>query len=81
MVRARMHKSFENKKNSLVRPGSPQEANWSQISIHTAPEVTRWELLLFNKQLTVHWVLGLCLGNVGLLSEEKIRHAYFEVAN
>lgn len=37
---------------------STQEANRSQISIDTALGVTRWELLLFNKQLTVDWVLG-----------------------
>lgn len=56
---------------------SPPEAHWSQISI---PTLARWELLLFNKQL-IHWVLGLYLGNAGLLSEKKIKHACFEVAN
>lgn len=60
---------------------STLEANWSQISIHTAPEVTKWELLLFNKQITDHLVLSLYFGNVVLLCEKKIKHACFEVAN
>lgn len=60
---------------------SPQETNWSQISIHTAPGVTRWELLLFNKQLTVQWVLGELNSVMRVLVRKKIKHARFEVAN
>lgn len=50
---------------------STRETDWSQISIHTAPEVTKCELLLFNKQTTVHLVLSLYFGNVALLREKR----------
>lgn len=53
--------------SQAVKCMSPQETNWSRFSF-TLTEVTRWELLLFSKQLPVQWVN---LSNGGTTYSEK----------
>lgn len=74
-LRIRITKLQYSNSGNITLP--PQETNWSQISVETAPGVTPWGGVIAGQEA----VFEATQGNLSIENLKKKRNACFEVAN